>query len=108
MAPEILMGGGYDRRVDWWAIGVLAFHMMTGTLPFHNKNTKKLHEMIIRAKPKFPSFLSANAISLLRGLLTKDVSKRLGSKGVDEIKAHKFFKVCIGTTCFELLSIFQF
>jgi len=92
MAPEILKGEGYDRRVDWWAIGVLAFHMMTGTLPFFHRNAKKMHDLITLSKPKFPSYLSSAAISLLRGLLTKDPAKRLGSKGVDEIKSHKFFK----------------
>ena len=30
MAPEMLLGGGYDERVDLWALGVTIFKLVTG------------------------------------------------------------------------------
>lgn len=34
LAPEIYIGGGYDERVDFWALGVTIFKMVTGYTPF--------------------------------------------------------------------------
>ena len=37
MAPEILMvraGKMYGHSVDWWALGVVMFEMMSGVSPF--------------------------------------------------------------------------
>merc|ERR1712232_1292472 len=33
-APETLRQTGHNRAVDWWALGVLIFIMMTGRSPF--------------------------------------------------------------------------
>jgi ribosomal protein S6 kinase beta len=50
-----------------------------------------------------PKWLSADAHSLLRSLLERNVSKRLGGgkstmfvvRGVQALKSHPFFKVCV-------------
>jgi len=34
MAPEVFVGGGYDERVDLWAVGVSIFKIVTGSVPF--------------------------------------------------------------------------
>lgn len=48
----------------------------------------------MKDKVKFPPFLTSEATSLLRQLLQKDPSKRLGSgpTGSDEVRNHKWFK----------------
>jgi serine/threonine protein kinase len=33
-APEMFTGGGYDERVDMWALGVMIFQLVTGSTPF--------------------------------------------------------------------------
>jgi serine/threonine protein kinase len=30
MAPEILEGGGYDQRVDFWSLGCIIFEFLAG------------------------------------------------------------------------------
>ena len=34
IAPEIFMGGGYDERVDLWALGVTLYRVVTKVTPF--------------------------------------------------------------------------
>ncbi|TXG49962.1 hypothetical protein EZV62_025837 [Acer yangbiense] len=94
MSPEIVLGKGHDKAADWWSVGILLFEMLTGKPPFTGGNRQKIQQKIIKDKMKLPAFLSSEAHSLLRGLLQKDVSKRLGSGpgGSEEIKSHKWFK----------------
>jgi cGMP-dependent protein kinase len=34
MAPEIIIGKGYDTKVDYWAVGVILYEFMCGGVPF--------------------------------------------------------------------------
>ena len=36
-APEVYLGGGYDERVDLWALGITVFRMITGHTPFESE-----------------------------------------------------------------------
>ncbi|XP_021767220.1 serine/threonine-protein kinase AtPK1/AtPK6-like [Chenopodium quinoa] len=94
MAPEIVLGKGHDKAADWWSVGVLIFEMLTGQPPFFGGNRDKIQKKIIKDKIKLPAFLTSEAHSLLKGLLQKDPTKRLGN-GVmasEEVKLHKWFK----------------
>lgn len=37
LAPEIYIGGGYDERVDLWALGVTIYKIVTGYTPFQSE-----------------------------------------------------------------------
>lgn len=37
MPVEMLRGDGYGVSVDWWALGVLLFEMISGLPPFDNE-----------------------------------------------------------------------
>lgn len=30
LAPEVIGGTGHDESADWWALGVLVYHLVTG------------------------------------------------------------------------------
>ncbi|KAF9680117.1 hypothetical protein SADUNF_Sadunf06G0086800 [Salix dunnii] len=94
MAPEIVQGRGHDKAADWWSVGILLYEMLTGKPPFVGGNRDKIQQKIVKDKIKLPSFLTSEAHTLLKGLLNKDASKRLGSGplGSEEIKRHKWFK----------------
>jgi hypothetical protein len=53
-----------------------------------------MYQKILNGELRFPSYVSADAQSLLEGLLTRDVEKRLGSgaTGGENVKKHPFFK----------------
>jgi p70 ribosomal S6 kinase len=94
MPPETLLGKGYNKAADWWSVGILLYEMLTGKPPFIGGNRQKIQQKIIKDKMKLPAFLTSEAHSILKGLLQKEPSKRLGSgsHGSEEIKGHKWFK----------------
>ncbi|CAO3692520.1 unnamed protein product [Rhizopus stolonifer] len=91
LAPELLLGQGYSKTVDWWTLGVLLYEMMTGLPPFYDENTNEMYRKILQDELRFPDDVSSDARGLLRGLLTRDPDERLGNKGSEEIKNHPFF-----------------
>jgi serine/threonine protein kinase len=100
MAPEMINGTGYGRSVDWWALGTLVYEMLTGDPPFSNRNTEKLFHHIKTKRITLPSFLTKECHSLIKGLLDRNVDKRLGCSkhgtftvgGVRALKDHPFFE----------------
>lgn len=62
--------------------------------PFYCRDHKALFDKIRRGRLEYPEHLSADAKSLLSGLLTRDPVHRLGCGASDavEVKSHPFFK----------------
>jgi len=92
LAPEVLKGQGHGVAVDWWSLGTLIYEMLTGLPPFYSQNINIMYQKILNGELRFPSYVSADAQSLLEGLLTRDVDKRLGSNTSQDVKKHPFFK----------------
>ncbi|MDH3386778.1 MAG: protein kinase [Gammaproteobacteria bacterium] len=51
LAPEIINGDLLDGRADIYALGVMAFHMLTTSLPFSASTLAKLLKMQVSQKP---------------------------------------------------------
>ncbi|XP_041788134.1 protein kinase C isoform X4 [Anopheles merus] len=93
IAPEILQELDYGPSVDWWALGVLMYEMMAGQPPFEADNEDDLFEAILRDDVLYPVWLSREAVSILKGFMTKNAAKRLGcTDGENQIRSHPFFK----------------
>ncbi|MGH9220137.1 MAG: serine/threonine-protein kinase [Vicinamibacterales bacterium] len=57
VAPEILMGGAPNARADVFTVGVLAYHMLTGRLPFKAPSLPELMGQMLQAKAAAPTSL---------------------------------------------------
>ena len=53
-APEIILGQGHGKAVDWWSVGILLYEMLCGLPPFKAKGRKQLQTQITAAKLKLP------------------------------------------------------
>ncbi|XP_055333340.1 calcium-independent protein kinase C-like isoform X2 [Paramacrobiotus metropolitanus] len=96
IAPEILQELEYGSSVDWWALGVLMYEMMAGQPPFEADNEDDLFESILHDDVLYPVWLSKEAVSVLKGFMTKNPVKRLGCVQVQgyekAILVHPFFR----------------
>ncbi|KAG0142883.1 hypothetical protein CROQUDRAFT_724875 [Cronartium quercuum f. sp. fusiforme G11] len=91
LSPELLLGNGYSKTVDWWTLGVLVYEMLSGLPPYYDENVNEMYRKILSNPLRFGDEIKTDARSLLTGLLTRDPLKRLGNNGAEEIKKHSFF-----------------
>jgi len=94
IAPELLTGLPYDGSVDWWALGILLYQMMAGRSPFDHDDDDILFKMIQNRQVIIPSSFSPEAQYIIKALLQKDPTKRLGCKPdqpEDVVKDVSFF-----------------
>ncbi|RHY25779.1 hypothetical protein DYB32_010063, partial [Aphanomyces invadans] len=90
IAPEVLVhskkatsasgasGDGYTDACDWWSLGVLVYELYVGRTPFHDANQAIMYRNIAEGPVYIPTEWDPDVASLLRGLIERDVSKRLG------------------------------
>jgi serine/threonine protein kinase len=55
VAPEVLMGGAPNPAADVFTIGVLAYEMVTGTVPFKAASLPELLGRMLQTKPASPA-----------------------------------------------------
>ena len=104
MAPEMWRLKGYDRAIDWWALGILLYTMLIGASPFRvgnlNIDGEAYKKRVMKQKVKFPDRkkykleCSDELIDLITRLLDKNEKTRIGASDKDylEIKNHPLFK----------------
>lgn len=94
LAPEVILGLGQDKAVDYWALGILTYELLHGFTPFHSDTSKEVYQNIIRSNVHFPIKLSSSGKDFILQLLEKDPKARLGcgEKGIEDIKNHVWFK----------------
>lgn len=93
LAPEIILGRGHGRPVDWWALGILIYEMMAGFPPYYDETPFLIYEKILAGKLEFPPHFDSSICDLLTELLQPDPQRRLGcgANGADDVKNHLWF-----------------
>ena len=96
-APELINGKFYNgASIDIWSCGVILYTLLTGALPFNEKQTNKLYQKIRECKYVLPENITDSAKDLIIRMLQKNPLDRIT---IPEIKQHKWFS--------SKLSLFQ-
>lgn len=68
MFSQILQEMLYGPSVDWWALGVLLYEMLSGHAPFEAENEDDLFESILNEEVIYASWLSTEAVNILKAV----------------------------------------
>lgn len=68
MLSQILQEMLYGPSVDWWALGVLLYEMLSGHAPFEAENEDDLFESILNEEVIYASWLSTEATNILKAV----------------------------------------
>ena len=81
LAPEMILKGGHDEKVDIWTLGILVYELLVGKAPFSSPIDLDAYSVdiewnILKKNPSFPKQLSNEAKDLVKSLLQKDPKDR--------------------------------
>lgn len=88
MAPEIVSHHDYSYQADWYQLGIVAYELAFGEVPFCDENRLKVMEKIVSEEAAFPSDADSSLVDLIKRLLEKEPTKRMN---FEEFENHCFF-----------------
>lgn len=90
-SPEIIKGIKYDGAMsDVWSCGVILFALLTGSLPFDDKNVRKLLTKVKQGQYNIPPYVPEGARDLINSMLNVDPAKRMT---LQEVQEHPWFNL---------------
>ena len=96
MAPEVMSFQSHTFVVDYYAMGVICYEFMMGVRPYVGDSRNEIKEKILSRQimiknHEIPSGWSKEAADFINNLIQRKPSSRLGYKGINQIKQHKWF-----------------
>jgi serine/threonine-protein kinase len=82
MSPEQGRGLPLDARSDLYALGILAFEMLTGNVPYNDDNPMTVIQMHLHGQvPPMPDAVPYSVQAVVRRAMEKDAARRYQSAG---------------------------
>ena len=78
------MREGYDKAVDWWALGIFIFELTHGYSPFRAETQAMMFEDILLGRIRFRSSKSLYLRILLANILHVERQHRFGSEQIKQ------------------------
>jgi serine/threonine protein kinase len=88
-SPERISEDFQGIEADFWAFGVLIYHMLSGETPFQDGTCEGTCSKILREKCEFGQEFSQDAEDLIKRLLQKNPRERMVC--CEEVRKHGFF-----------------
>ena len=97
MAPEVMKGQNHTFAVDFFALGIMGYEFMLGKRPYNGRSRREIKEQMLSkhvqiSLSEIPNGWSEEAADFFNKLLQRKPDIRLGSKGIWELKQHKWMK----------------
>ena len=94
VAPEVLLDIPYGKEVDLWSLGVITYLMLSGSLPFDDRESEEaIARKTVSEEPPYKGSIwkkiSNEAKDFIKRLLVKNPEKRMNIK---ETLEHEWFK----------------
>ena len=94
VAPEVLKEKPYDKSVDLWSIGIIAYLLLCGFLPFDDEHSEReIARQTIQDPVPYPSQiwgkLSKEARHFVEALLKKNPAERMS---ITDVLEHEWIK----------------
>ena len=81
MAPEQWRGRRQDGKTDQYALGVMAYEMLAGHLPFENDEVSVLREVVLKEEPEDIPGVPEGAMAAIRRAMSKNAAERFPTCG---------------------------
>ena len=93
MAPELITKDSHDKKIDMWSIGVMAYFILSGDIPFAGEDLNEIYVSIVKDDYEMPEEywgkITPVGKSFVASLLNKDPEKRLSA---EEAMNHPWIK----------------
>jgi eukaryotic-like serine/threonine-protein kinase len=76
LSPEQVLGNDLDGRSDLYGLGVLAFEMFTGRLPFEGKNPQEMTLARLRVEPFRLRWIRPELPEALENVISRALARR--------------------------------
>lgn len=95
MSPEVITRNDHSFSADFFAVGVIAYELMTGRRPYTGRSRQEIRERILAKQARVdspPSGWSIESIDFVNRLIQRKPENRLGCKGIRDVKGHPWLK----------------
>ena len=93
MAPEMILGKGYETSADLWSLGIMLYEFVCGRVPFGEEEEDPyiVSKLVVEEELVFPEFFRDNSDckTLITMLLQKNPAARIS---LPDVRRHKLFR----------------